>query len=150
MSQTTAALLSDAETIRVESGEKSTPFTGRPSLSAQTCLYVFASHTSTSPGRVPAAIHFPSLDTARQRTVPPASSLATCLPSCTRHTRAPSSPPLKRYSPSTENVTAYNNPPPTSISSGSRCSCPTVSINAAPVTHDAPVVFDDMIISDTT
>jgi hypothetical protein len=106
MSQMEAVRLSDAETSRVESGEKSTPFIPY-SLCEKTLSYVFASHTNTSSPLylpVPAAIHLPSLDTARQVTSRTA-IVAICLPSSTPHTPTPPSPPLKRYSPFAENVT---------------------------------------------
>ena len=92
MSQMEAIRSYDAATSRVESGEKSTPvMLERRSHCEKSCLYVFASHTIASPQRVPAAIHLPSLDTARHSTSF-ASNLAICLPSSTRHTRTPPSP----------------------------------------------------------
>ena len=107
MSKMEANPLDDAGTSRVESGEKSTPLMSATlSQGEKTPLYVLAFHTNTSPIHVPAAIHLPSLDTARHRTRS-ASSVAICLPSSTRHTRTPPSPPLKRYSPFAENVAAY-------------------------------------------
>jgi hypothetical protein len=54
MSQMVAILLSDAETSRVESGEKSTPLTVGSFLCEKTSLCVFASHTITLPQYVPA------------------------------------------------------------------------------------------------
>ena len=118
----------DAETSRAESGEKSTPMTSwKSSLCEMTFLYVFASHTITSPQRVPAAIHRPSLDTARHWTRS-ASIVAICLPSPTRHTRISStssssdSSPLKRYLPFAENVTACNQLP--TLISIAGCSLP--------------------------
>ena len=123
MSQMEAVQLYDAETSRVESGEKSTPWTlrgsnlwmlPRSSRSMMTISYISASHTNTLPQPVPAAIRLPSLDTARHMTLS-APIVAICLPSSTRHTRTPLGSLVKRCSPFTENVAAYNKPP-TSIS----------------------------------
>ena len=84
MSQMVTFQLSDAETSRVESGERSTPLMVRSSALCQMTLsYVLASHAITSPELVPAAIHLPSLDTARHQTF--ASTVAICWPSSTRH-----------------------------------------------------------------
>ena len=80
-----------------------------------TFSYVSASHTNTEPEPVPAAIHLPSLGTARHRTSSASeSSVAISFPSSTRHTRI-LFPPLKRYSLFAENVTEGTQPP-TSIS----------------------------------
>ena len=132
MSQTVAVLFMDAETSRVESDEKSTPLISRESsLCEKACLCVFASHTNNSPKNVPAAIHLLSLDTARHTTAV-ASILATCVPSSSRHTRTPPSPPLKTYLPFAENVAANTRlPTPISIG-GPRCSYRTISFNACP------------------
>ena len=116
-------------------GRKSTPLISwESSQCLKTCLCVFASHTNNSPQSVPAAIHLPSLDTARQLTYPYlAPILATCVLSSTRHTRTPPGPPLKRYSPFAENVTAYTSLPTSIPIDGSRCSCRMISINARPI-----------------
>ena len=80
-SQTVAVRLCDAVTSRVESGEKSTPkMVCTSSLCMKTFSNVFASHMITSPQVVPAAIHLPSFDTARQGTSRDA-NVAICLPS---------------------------------------------------------------------
>ena len=114
MSQMVVVPFSDAKTSRDESGDKSTPLILPLSLCEKTFSYVLASHTNTSPRNVPAAIHLPSLDTARHMTLS-ASIFAICLPSSTRHTRTPMLSPVKRYSPLAENVTADTRLP-TSIS----------------------------------
>ena len=103
MSQMVAVQSSDAETSRVESGEKSTPLMKPPRSCQKTFSYVFASHTNTSPRPVPAAIHLPSLDTVRHLTST-ALIVVICSPSFTRHTRTPSRSTLKRDSPFAENV----------------------------------------------
>ena len=129
MSQMEAVLLLDAETSRVESGEKSTPLMLlESSQCSKTCLCVFASHIKTLPQSVPAAIHLPSLDTARQLTALNVFILAAYVPSSTRHTRTPPRPPLKRYSPSTENVTVSTLLPASISIGGSRCSCGIISV----------------------
>ena len=60
MSQMDAVRLFDAETSRVESGEKSTPLilqSSFVSLCEMSLRFVFESHTNTVPNIVPAAIH---------------------------------------------------------------------------------------------
>ena len=111
ISQTTADLFDDAEMSRVESGEKSTPLMEPLCirfLNVQTGSNVFVSHKRAFPDAVPAAIHLPSLDTARHCT-PSVFIVASCFkfPSSTRHTRTPS-PPLTKYSPLAEYVVVHN------------------------------------------
>ena len=47
-----------------------------------------------------------------------------------------------KYSPFAVNITTISIPLPTSISIGEECSCPTVSINAAPFCSYAPLIAD--------
>ena len=132
-------------TSRVESGEKSTARMSLASLCVKTFSNVSASHTDTSPSSVPAAIHLPSFDTARERT-PRAAIVAICLPSSTRHTPSPSPPPTI-YSPFAENATAHMLWP-LSILMSVEPSCSTVSINATEF-HQYPPVIVNVVISDT-
>lgn len=114
------AVLSHAATSRVESGEKSTAVTmvgGNSSQCSKTCSYVSASQTITLPNPVPAAIHLPSVETARHRTSP-AFHAAIRLPSCTRHTQTPSESPATRWLPFAVNVTAFILLPPSILMSG--------------------------------
>ena len=76
------------------------------SLCAKTCAYVFASHRMTLAPTVPAAIHLPSFETARQRTAP-AAIFAICCPSSTCHTPTLPLPLLTRYSPSDEKASTF-------------------------------------------
>ena len=138
----------DAVTSRVESGEKSTPRieSGRSSLCVKTCSNVFVSHKIASPQSVPAAIHLPSCETARERTSR-AAIVAICLQSSTRHTLCPSPPPTI-YSPFAVNVTARILLP-TLISMTGERSCPTVSINANSFHQYAPLIVDEVVIRNT-
>ena len=147
MSQTLAVRFFDAVTNRVESGEKSTPTVSwKPSSCEKTCSNVFASHTNAWPLFVPAAIHLPSLDTARERTFH-AFMVTIRVPCSTRHTPCPSPPPTI-YSQFTANATVHM-ALSASISMSGGPSCPTVSIDAAPFPQYAPVIVDDVAIGDT-
>ena len=130
MSQVVAFRLSEPVMSRVESSEKSTALMVLlSSLCDKTCSCVSVSHTYTPSLFVPAAIHFPSLDTVRRRTlfIP---SVATCFPSSTCHTRTPPPPLLKRCFPSAEIIIATI-APLALISSGELGrSCPTIRVNA--------------------
>ena len=107
-----------AATSRVESGEKSTARMGGPSLSSKTCLYVRVSQMNACLN-VPAAIHLPSVETARHSTsLTP--SVSICLPSCTRHTCTPSGPPATRQSPFAVNAIASVLQPPSTVMGGGR------------------------------
>lgn len=121
MSQTVAVYSADVETSCVESGEKSMALTQSPSVCSKTCSYVVASQTITS-WRVPAAIHFPSVNTARHRTST-AFMVAISFPSSTRPTRTPVLSLLTTCSPFAENTTAFS-----------------LSINAVPSLRYAPTV----------
>ena len=144
-SRTVAVPFFEAVRSRVESGEKSTPrVSARVSWCVKTISNVFVSHTNTWPNIVPAAIHRPSFDTARERT-PHTPLLAICLPSLTLHTPSPSPPPT--ISPFAAKATVQMSLP--LISMSGEPSCSTVSINATLFPLYAPVIVDDVVISDT-
>ena len=146
MSHTMAVSFRDAVTSRVESGEKSTPeMRSKSSLSEGAFSNVLASHTTTSPESIPAAIHLPSFDTARQgKSRDTYAFVAISLPSRTHHNPSPSGPAPTMYLPFAVNVTAFILISPLISMSGER-SCPTVSINlnATPCHQYAPAIVDD-------